>query len=114
MKNWLTPILAAALLAAATPTFAQFAPDSDSGSSSGWDLSGVFDGALESVGISQPTRGVAKTPVATPTPDLTPYEERYSTSKPAATPGVPTCYNRNAVSQNSAAQYKVQPVSRAY
>ena len=115
MKNRLTLLTGAALLVMASlQAQASLVPaPSTSQDNSGWDLSGIFDSALESIGISAPRRGVATTPVASPTPDLAPYEERFKTQQ-TATGGVPVCNSRTAASQQSAAQYQVQPVSRAY
>lgn len=111
MKNRLTLLTCSAVLAMASlQANASFAPTEES---SDWDLGGIFDDALGAVGINMPSRGVAQTPVAAPTPNVTPYEERF-TKPQTATGGVPVCQNRNAVSQQSASQYQVQPVSRAY
>lgn len=115
MKNKLIILLCAGLAAghAQAETFV----DTRQSSGSGWSLSGIFDSALEYTGVAQPTRGVVQTTVATPAPDVTPYAARYepqTTSGGVQTGGVPMCQNRFAVSQQSASQYKLPPVSRAY
>ncbi len=114
MNKRLTLLTGAALLAMASlQAQASLVQAPSQPADSGWSLSGIFDSALESIGITAPQRGVTQTPVAAPTPDLTPYEARYKTST-TPTGGVATCMNRDAVSQQSASQYQVQPVTQAY
>jgi hypothetical protein len=79
---------------------------------SGWDVSGMWDAASDFFTTSEPARGQAPTTtVAAPT--NTQYQNKYVPPSTSGD-GLSVCQNRNAVTQQSAAQYQVQPVANAY
>ncbi len=78
----------------------------------GWDVSGMWDAASDFFTTSEPARGQAPTTTVS-APSTTQYQNKYVPPSNSGD-GLSVCQNRNAVTQQSAAQYQVQPVGTAY
>jgi hypothetical protein len=107
------------ILAAIVATSSPLALASGSASASSWDIEGIFDVISSAVtgnsnsangNVLPQIGGVHATPGILPPADV----QRVYQTQPTSTGGMPVCTNRNMASQQSAAQYQMQSVSRAY